>query len=53
MVSSRFLLAAVMCAALAAPSLAAAQVAVPRGSVRVPPGQVRQYERGYQEGLIQ
>ncbi len=53
MVYSRFFLAAAMCAALAAPSIAGAQVAAPRGSVRVPPGQIRQYERGYQEGRVQ
>jgi len=54
MVFPRLVIAALMCGALAAPSIATAQMAVPRGnSNRVPPGQVRQYERGYQEGRVQ
>ena len=53
MACSRFFRAAVLCAVLAAPTIAGAQVVVPRGSVGVPPGQIRQYDRGYQEGLIQ
>lgn len=54
MVFPRILIAAALCGALAAPSLEAAQVAVPRGnSTRVAPGQVRQYERGYEQGRIQ
>jgi hypothetical protein len=53
MVFSRNIAALVLCGALAAPALAAAQVAVPRGNGdRVPPGQVRQYQRGYDEGRV-
>lgn len=54
MVFRRILITSIVCGALAAPSLATAQVAVPRGSVdRVPSEQARQYERGYREGLRQ
>jgi hypothetical protein len=54
MVSSRLFLAALLCAALAAPAVTSAQIAVPRRDNGRGVGQVRQaYERGYEEGRLQ
>jgi len=53
MVSSRLLIAVFICAALAAPAIVSAQIAVPRRDNGRHLGQVRQYERGYEEGRLQ
>ena len=51
---SRFLLAALMCGALAAPAVASAQGAVPRRDNGGQAAQIRKaYDRGYQQGRVQ